>query len=388
LNRVLFSFPSRLHCWGVLILVLMFQDFSSIAADNLSLKDLGLPKISLWNSDITLRSSVGYRDNPTLSSTTNAQNNPFWSTGGDVIIFRLPTGGWQFNTFASFNYLSYVGLGNTSEVSSEKLGMWMAQLAKDLGDGWKSGVGLSAMYQDQVVDTSVTQTNGSSISEIVGESVAARWFVRKDFRPYWTEWDLQTTRQWLAAPLDSSWQPGTRLAAGRNYGYGSELSLAYQWSYVAFDTREQVTADGYSDPGTHLCFQSQATELTWRHGWDAKKHWQTLTKAGLNWNQDNGVGYFDFWQYQISEQLKYHADTWEISASSGYHYFDFPVQAVSQTDLAKRRKTSVSAALYGEKKLGKHCKIFCNFAYEESHSNTSYDTYGTSTTSLGVEYHF
>jgi hypothetical protein len=356
----------------------------------LSPDDFKLPKISLWYTDVTLRSSVGYRDNPTLSSNgnTNAPANAFWSVGGDLILFRLPVNGWQFSAFANYNYLSYVSLGASSSTSAEQNGMAMAQLSKDLGGDWKTGVSLSSMYQDQVVDTTITQTNGTSITEILGENVTGRWFVRKDFKPWWTELSLSTTRQWLAAPLDGFWQPGARFAAGRSCGHATDLSLSYQWAYVDFDTRAQEDATGASVPGTHLRFQTHSTELAWQQTWDDPKHWQTVTKAGLDVNQDNGSGYFDYWQYHLAEQLKYHAGTWEISATSALNYYDFTVQTASSTDLSLRRKTTASAGLSASKKLGKSFKVFASASYERSLSNADYDAYETATTSAGVEYHF
>ncbi len=391
----------------VVLVVLALQNFSARAANDLSLANyssltnnlswtnclsltnFALPKIRLWNLDASLRTSVGYRANPTYSSlATNSQDAPFWAAGGDLLVFRLPTGGWQFSSFLSYDYLSYVRLGGARDTSREQQGMAMAQLSKQLGGDWKTGVSVCSIYQDQVVDTGIIQTNGSSISEILGENVTARWFVRDDFKPWWTECDLSGTRQWLAAPLDGFWEPCLRLAAGRGYGSGGDLSLWYQWAHLGFDTREQVTADDYAEPGTHLGFQSHSTELQWQQMWDERKRWQTLTRAGFDYNLDNGSGYFNYWQYHLSEQLKYQAKTWEVSASAAGRYCAFPVQPASETDLSHHRKTVVSAEVCGRKKLGKSFTIFARFAYGCSLSNASYDNYATSTTTAGLEYRF
>jgi hypothetical protein len=370
--------------------VLAGQDLSAQTTNGLDLASLKIPDISFWNYDVMLRSSVGYRDNPTLgnSSSTNASSNPFWAAGGDLLVFRLPSNGWQFNAFATYNYLSYVSLGGASNASDEQTGMAMAQLSKELGGDWKTGVSLSSMYQDQVVDTTITQTNGTSITEIRGENVTGRWFLRDDFKPWWAEFSLSTMRQWLAPPLDGFWQPGVRLAAGRDYGHGSEVSLSYQWAYVDFDTREQVDANGDALAGTLLRFQTHSAELVWREAWDEKNHWQTVTKAGLDLNLDNGSGYYDYWQYHLTEQLKYHAGTWEISITPALNYYAFTVQEASATDLSLRRKTTMAAGLYAGKKLGKSLKLFAGAAYERSLSNADYDAYETATVSTGVEYHF
>ncbi len=401
-SNVVYNQGENLNClaikrstWGRRCLgfcgILVCRGLSAQTTNALPPEIFQIPDFSYWNTDVTLRGSLGYRDNPTLSgaSSTNAQTSAFWSAGGDVLVFRLPVNGWQFNAFASYSYLNYVSLGGASSASDEQDGMAMAQLSKELGGDWKTGVSFSSMLQDQVVDTTITQTNGSSITEIKGENVTGRWFVRKSFKPYWTELSLSTTRQWLALPLYGFWQPGARLAAGRDYGHGSALSLTYQWAYVDFDTREQVVAtNGAAIAGTHLRFQSQSAELAWQQAWNDNKKWQTVTKAGLDINQDNGSGYFDFWQYHLAEQLKYKVRTWDWAATTALNYYDFTVQPASLTDLSLRRKTTISAGLTAGKKLGKSFKIFASATYERSLSNTDYDAYETATVTAGVEYHF
>ena len=227
----------------------------------------------------------------------------------------------------------------------------MAQGSKDLGEGWKMGLGANYMFEHQVLDVSVTQTNQYTNTEVLGNSVVGRWFVRKDIKPYWVDAELSLMRQWLAAPLDSFLQSGPRLTIGRLLNHGSDLTLSYQWLWVGFDTREQVTAAGYAEPGTSLRFQNQLVEMVWHQALDEKSHWHSMTRSGLGLNQDNGSGYFDFWQYRLAEQVKYKARTWEISAVGRVDYYDFTVQTVSATDLALRQKTVFSASLRVEKQL-------------------------------------
>ena len=50
-------------------------------------------KIPVWYKDFTIRSGGGYKDNVLLSSA--AHGSAFWTVGGDVLIFRLPTSGWK-----------------------------------------------------------------------------------------------------------------------------------------------------------------------------------------------------------------------------------------------------------------------------------------------------
>ena len=342
-------------------------------------------KFPLWYTDINVRSGFGYKDNVTLSS-GNPQGSPFWTAGGDVLVYRLPSGGWQFSGFASFDNVGY--FDTSTGVDNERIATAMAQATKELGQDWKMGAGASYMFQDQVFDVSATQTSQYTNTEVLGNSVVGRWFVRKDLKPYWVDAELSVTRQWLNAPLDSYLQTGPRLTVGRSYGQGSDVSLSYQWAWVGFDTREQVTADGFAEPGTSLRFQNHLVELTWHQGWGPKNPWHSTTRLGLSVNQDNGSGYFDFQEYRLAQQIKYKARTWEISAAGRLDYYDYPVQMVSDTDPSLRHQTLLGLTLRADKCFGKSWRVFATYAYDRSWSNLGSDAYQANTTSVNIEYRF
>lgn len=343
-------------------------------------------KIPLWYESASVRSGFGYKDNVLLSQSGNARGSAFWTAGGDLMAYRLPSAGWQFNCLGSFDHVGY--LDRSVGVGAEQVGMAMAQAIGNLGRDWKLGMGVNYFYQNQVFDLSVTETNQAAISQVLGHNLTGRWFARKDFKPYWLEAEMSLTRQWLAAPLDGFWQLGPRLTAGRTLRPGSDLTFTYQWSWVELDHRELVTADGYLQPGTRLRFQPQSAELAWHQVWDAKARWHTYTKAGYDVNEDNGSGYFNFHQYRLAEQFKYRARTWELSAQLRFGTYDFPIQPVSATDPSKRDKRIWGASVRAEKSLGKSIKLFATYAYDRSISNVGYDQYHVSTTSVGAECHF
>ena len=348
----------------------------------LSPADLKMPA---WIWGGSLRSGFGYKDNVTLSS-GNPRGSAFWTVAADGMVYLLPTHGWQFYGMASFENAGY--LDKSIGVANEQVGLLVAQVSKELGHDWKTGLGMNYTYQDQVVDMSITETNQTSNSEVLGNNVSGRWFVRKDLKPWWVEAEASLTRQWLAAPLDNYYQAGPKLTLGRSFGHGSDVTLVYSWYYVAFDHREQITAEGYSDPGTRLRMSPQSVELSWHQVWDQKAHWHTVTKPGFDLNQDNGSGYFDFTQFRLSEQIKYHAPTWEAWVQFRVGHYAFPVQPVSLDDPTRRYKTGFSLSLHAEKSLSKAFKVFLNYSLDHSLANVSYDRYQTSSTSAGVEYHF
>ena len=350
--------------------------------DDFNLEDF---KIPLWNEEFNLRAAGGYKNNVTLSS-VQPEGSAFVAGGFDALFYRLPTSGWLFNAFLTADETHYFSAPSVSDEQSVIAG---AQLSKDLGKKWTSGVGLNYLFQNQVIDVNTVQQDPLPPSKVLGNNLTGRWFVRREFEPIWVELEASLTRQLFQPPLDDVWQTGPRLTLGHNYGRkNSNVTLSYQWAWVAFDTREDVTTEGVPIPGTHLRFQPQTVELAWRHVWDDQKHWQSTVRPGFEASQDNASGYYDYQQYRLAAEIKYQAATWLLSAQGRVAYYDYPVQTVSPTDPALRRKTVISAGLRAEKTLAKHWKIFGSYVYENSISDASYDDYSASTVSGGVDWQF
>ncbi|HWI55728.1 MAG TPA: hypothetical protein VNZ22_00775 [Bacillota bacterium] len=340
-------------------------------------------KIPVWYKTVDLRGSFGYKDNVLLSPTA-PKASPFWDSGLDFILYRLPTHGWQFNLFLTGDDVRYF---NAVGVENEQSLIVAAQLAKDWGNHWKSTLGTLYSYQNQVIDTSTTETT-NAVTQVLGHGIGGRAMVHRDFEKNWAEVELALTRQYYARPLDDLWQEGPRFILGHGYGHGSDVTLSYQIMQVQYDTRPQIDLNGAPIPHTGLAFTPQTLEVALQHNWDAKQHWRTVTRLGLEVNQDNGPGFFDYNFYRASQKLGYRAKTWAADGQVRVGYYDFPLQPVSGTDASKRYKTLWSVSLHGEKNLTKSLKLFANFVHDESLSNLGGDNYQANTVSGGVDWQF
>jgi hypothetical protein len=331
-------------------------------------------KIPLWLGEVQLRGSLGYKDNITLSSTA-PESSGFWMSGFEGILFRLPSGGWQFNAFLDVTDVRYF---SSPSVDNEQMVVAVSELTRELGHDWKSAFGLNYLFQNQVFDLSATYTDPTAIGQVVGHALTPRWRVRKDLQPFWVEAELNGTRQLLEEPLDDYWQCGPRLSVGRSLGPRSELSLAYQWYWLGYDTREQVDAAGFALTNTSLALQTHLVELNWTQTWDTKGRWQTTTRAGLELNLDNGPGFYDYRNYRLTEELRYRAGRWEAKARARLGYYDYLSQPVSTSDSSRRERTLIAFMLLAERTLAKHLKVFANYTWEKSISNLSFDNYQAS----------
>ena len=128
------------------------------------------------------------------------------------------------------------------------------QLARPVGPRDKLGIELSALYQNQVMDVSETETNLTRILvEGVGISLKPKW--NHTFGPGW-EMRLEAVGgpQLYAGEVDSYWEAGGKLSLLRTYGQKSELSINFQSLHWLYDDREQNDLQGEPVPGTSLAF--------------------------------------------------------------------------------------------------------------------------------------
>jgi hypothetical protein len=341
-----------------------------------------LPK--LWLTAVEARASVGYKDNLTLGRAAT-EKSLLLGSGMDVTIARLPLDGKQFNFLLSADDTRYP---QGDEVKHEDLVVALAQFKVDLSPQWRIGLDARYLFQDQVVDTSVTETNLTA-TLVRGNSLALMPNLRWTFaRETWLELSGTAQRQYYRKPLDDDWEGGPKLMLGRDYGHRSTLTLAYAVNFRNYDTREQESLSGTNIPGTSLDFLQQDVDLAWRHNWDPRRRWRTTTRLGFQANQDNGPGFYDYRRYLVSQQLRYVAPTWEIKAQGRMSFYDFQFQRVSASDPELRQKAIVNASLRGEKKLGKHWSLFAEYEYEQSLSNRAEDEYRANRVAGGVGVEF
>src|SRR5262249_51005944 len=147
---------------------------------------------------------------------------------------------------------------------------------------------------------------------------------------------------------------------------------------------------GTNNPGTSLRFFQQELESVWSHNWDSQRHWRSVTRFGLQFNQDNGPGFYNFRRYLAAEQLRYVASPWEFKVQGRISYYDFQHQLAvpdsADTDL--RQKAVVGVSARGERKVGKQFMLFAEYEYERSLSNRSVEEYHANKVTGGMGWEF
>lgn len=358
-------------------LVVWLMPWSLLSADSVTNRS----PVAVW--DVSVRAEVGggYKHNVLLTSVA-PESSPFVSVAADASLIRLSETGSEFTMFILGQDMQYFDIPS---VNGERFASAMAQLARPLGPHNKLGLELSALYQNQVMDVSETETNLTRILvEGVGISLKPRW--THTFGPGW-EMRLEGVGgpQLYAGEVDSYWEAGGKLTLARTYGHKSELSMNFQSLHWLYIDREQTDLQGNSVPGTSLAFWRPEVSAQWRHNWDAQRHWTTTTKVGWLWNQDNGSGYWDYDRLVLGQKVRWRQSGWEVAAGARFGWYFYREQSVGTE---QRERSYAIVDLRVERRLGKHAFVYAMAESEWNWSNQSLDQYRDWTAGAGIGVEF
>ena len=248
---------------------------------------------------------------------------------------------------------------------------------------------LKDLYTDQVA-LALVQTGGVSAVVGKGDTLGVRPFVRHDLGTnWWVQLGFPVERQWWHTPLDDNWKYGAQITLARVYGYGSQVALSVGGAYIPHDTWLATDGEGTEIPGKKLAIWQQTAELKWEHRWDAAQRWRSITKLGFQYEQDNGGGFYDYYLYSLSEELRFTTKNWEIKGTAGVSYYDFPVQPAEPTPPSPTLYiTTLNLTLRAERRIYKSLKLFGAYDYERALSDQSESQYTVNTVSSGLSWEF
>jgi hypothetical protein len=344
----------------------------------------------LWDYDVEIRASAGYKDNLLLSH-NHPEGSAFIATGTDLSLWRISPDQMQVFFFLMGDDTRYL---QSSTDPNEDFWVATARLMKPLNTNWLGQINLQYVYEDQVVDASITETNLTPL-KATGHIIKAAPSLRRILpHRFWIEGEFAIDRDFFHAPLDNFWQYGPKLTLGRDYKNRSRIELSQTLDWRDYDTRNQTDTTGATIPGTHLTFTRYEVELALHHNWDDARTWRSNTRLLFGINRDNGSGYFDFERYLFSQDLRYVAPKWEIRAQGKVMYYNYDVQttapatisAGTQEMFSRRVRTEYILELRAERALTKHLKAFATFERDEAFSNRAFDEFSANTVSAGLSW--
>lgn len=335
------------------------------------------PEISPWTWVGEVWTDGGYLDNLLLSQDAR-ESSAFAQVGAQLGLMRLPLGRFHFQVNVSGQERHFFD-GIT--VDHERSFTASTEMSLDIGRSWQARLEADYLFQDQVLDASIDETDKSSLP-IVSHTVEARPAMRRDFYDgWWTDLGLNVVRQnFQQKDLDGYWEGGPRLLAGHRYGRGSEYSAEVGVFDRWYDDRVTSTSSGIAVAGDALRYRATSLTLQWKHNWDEQRHWRTLTRIILERNEDNGSGYFNYDRLSISEQLRYRTKRWEARGQLRVSRYHYTVQA--------RDRLSLRGTLRLEYHLARSLTVHGDYELERSFSDRAIDEYTANTVSAGMGWEF
>lgn len=342
----------------------------------------GLP--SLWEHFVNFQLGIGYKDNIGLSH-VSPDGSPFSLTGVDLMLFRLPIDGLQFDFFVLAEDRRYWDADLTDK---EQTLISQIKARRIWQNGWSAGAGFQYVFQDQVFDASTTETD---IGVIQIQVHTFSWIpeVRRETDSGWfVELKPKLSRVNFLAPLDDYWEGGPSVETGREFKNDSRLTLGYSYEHRAYDSRLQVDSSGVRIPGQPLGFNEHALTAEWRQYFDATRRWRSETKIEYELNRDNGSGYFDFSRYRLGQRFRYRRDPWMIQCGVKATRYDYRLQTASATDSSTRIRNELLVNARAEYELSKRWTLFAEYEFEQTFSNQSLDEYSVHSGMTGVNVEF
>ena len=383
----------RRNLWRSLILGALFSRFlpHDVAAETgLSETNL-IPQVTrlwtesmLWDEQISLSSGVGYNNNVLLSP-FNPRGSAFIVNGLDLMVMRVPLDGWEIVgaiTGDDMRFWRNVG------ASREDSFLGSLRVERELPDGWQAGLEARGLYENQVLDTSTD--SGVPATELVeGHGLTGIPSLRKDLAAgLWLKLEVPVTRWYFQAPLDDYWEFGPIVTAGYDFGKRADVALSYGATYqqhdqwVTLNSFGLIPRDEFGQPlpPQLLVILQHRAELAWHQYWDSHRRWRSATRLIFAYREDNGSGWFNYYQYQIVEDLRWQTADWKIEGSAQLVYEDYPVQISEEGYPQTLYRNLLDLSLEVERRLFKGLKGFGKIEYQRALSNEAGqagDYYGT-----------
>ena len=339
----------------------------------------------LWDKQIILSSGVGYKDNVLLSP-FHPRGSQFSINGLDLMVLRVPLDGWQVvGSILGDDIRYWQNVGTNSEDSF----LASLRVQREMPRGWQAGMEVRGMYVKQVLDIS-TSAGVPATALVDGYGYSLRPSLRKDFNSgFWLQLETPVTHWFYQAPFDEYWEYGPVMTAAQDFGKASEVRLNYGASYQPH--AKWVALDQYGRPLPQLLdiFQ-QRVELAWRQYWDSHHSWRSSTRLVFAYKQDNGGGFFNYYQYQAVQDLRWQTANWQVKGSAQLASEIYPVQGagILNGEILGRHLLGLSFEV--ERRLFKGLKGFGKMEYQQVRSNEADNAgdYLARTVTCGLRWEF
>jgi hypothetical protein len=337
---------------------------------------------SPWDVSLTVRGGAGYKDNILLAH-TQTQSSVFTLTGIEAFLFRAPIDNWEFTSVISGEDRRY---WQSADADKEQLFFGTAEVKRRFWERWKVGLAAQYFYNDQIFDASITEDirlriRAQSHRWSGGPLLAVELPQKRRI-----ELSANIVRLEFEELLDNSWEGGPKLLFGQKYGNSSEITLTAAFRERSYEHRHAPGPAG-TIIGKSLQYQQEDFEIGVKHNWDKERTWKSRVRLGLEINEDNGFGHFDYRKYRISKDLSFTKGSFEGIFAAKFLHYEFLTQRTLFGDQA-RRLSELDFSLRLKQGITRSMSLFIESEYEWVLATDSVERYRSASVWAGLEWSF
>lgn len=348
--------------------------------------ELDALQLKPWHPELSLRGSLGWRDNVLLSPFAPLAR-AFGRAELDVMLLRPMRNRWEFISFLNGDVLRYFSpppeTGGEQQWSLHTEGRWQPVAwtrfsLKALGYVRDMVIDLSETEARRVV--APTRVRGGFVGTAVRFDLPAHFRLepavqlkRSDYRDYAGDYDEV--------------RGGARLEWRRNDAF----ALSAAWFDVSRDytQRTEYTAGGRALAGTQLRFRQRDAEIKARTKWGANGKGSLAVTGGRLENRDHASGYFNYDQKRGRLELGWQQSAWRTTLDAEAKRMVYSGQTVGAgIDPPARLAEDFETTLRVEREVNARWTVFAEHRWERSRSNELEFSYRAHTVLAGVQRNF
>lgn len=347
--------------------------------------ELAALEASAWRPSVSLRTSVGWRDNLLLSPFAPLRR-AFGRGEMEAIWVRPMRHHWEWVGFLNGDVLRY--FSPPPETGGEQQWVAHAEVRWQPVEPLRLSLKAVGYLRDMVVDLSETESRRVVVpTRVRGGYVAAapRLTLPAGFR---FEPVVQAKR---SDYRDYSGDYAETRAGGRLEWRRTQVLVLSAAGYEVrrrYDQRNEYTAGGRALPGTLLRFYQRDGEVRARSTWRTKAgaEWTASLAAGALENRDGASGYFDFDQRRGRLQAGWQRGPWRVNLEAEGRHLNYRNQTVGAGLTPPARiNDDHETTLRFERETGRHWTWFAEHHWERSRSNETEFSYRANTVLAGVQ---
>ena len=340
------------------------------------------PPSAAWTASAELTTTVGYKENPLLSSYA-PESSGFAGAAADLMWWRLPQGPVDYVVYFNADGRRYF---SGREVNHETFAALFGEWRRRLPDQGQLAFDVRGFFSDRVLDISDTAVQ-RVVAPIKVQGVNTGPVLRWNFTSRW--WG-----EWSALGAQTVYAGGANNHAAAEGGAKVGFKASEHWSAVlsvqrrerGYVRRRQYSVSGRELEGTRLRVVEDESSLRLEY---QRAAWQGSLRAGHVRFADNGSGYLGYQRDRVAQEIEWKHGDWRCEWEVAVARKSYTVQTVGFGIVTPaRREDEVTGRFRVERRLNPRWLALAELSAERVRSNDALSAYRTKEVLLGLRWNW